>query len=55
MQQLGSKVNRKWDMAIKSQGLDQQDGSVAKALACKSNGLTSVLDPTIPHKGGRRD
>lgn len=42
-------------MAIKPQGLDQQDSLVAKALACKSNGLTSILDPTIPHKGGRSD
>lgn len=42
-------------MAIKPQGLDRQDGLVAKALACKSNSLTSILDPTIPHKGGRRD
>lgn len=42
-------------MTIKPQGLGQQDGLVAKALAYKSNGLTSVLDSTIPHKGGRRD
>ena len=42
-------------MAIKPQGLDRQDGLVAKALACKSNSLTSIMDPTIPHKGGRKD
>lgn len=54
-QQSESKVNRKWGVTIKPQGLGQRDCSVAKVLACNSSDLTPVLDPIIPPQGGRED